>query len=955
MTTDAPTMPDLLSVYDESKILTYETVYQLYYQNPLPIRLIDLTYNVQAQNPAMDRLTGITNPDVHGHKCFEITTAAGNCHTENCPINMMIALRQSKLPKQIPAYYDCVLPNKKTFPARSISVPFWDSHGKIAGVIQAIFDETDHVAIANALEDKNSELERSLNLIKGYHDITKLLATENHLEELAQKTLSLLSMKLNVVTSALYVLNEQNLLKPIATFCLKTKPKEFAIGEGFPGQVALEKKPIFLNELPSDYLAFTSAPGELKPVNIACFPIMTKDALIGVIELGSFRDMQPIKEFMDGLLDQLSIAIQNSMNFERISRLVTEMQDQNEQLLAQNEELQAQGEELLAQSEEIQAQTEELSSQRDALEKKSIEAEQANRMKSVFLSNMSHELRTPLNSILGLARLMLQDNRTPLTEKHQEYLDIMLRNGENLLDLINDILDLTRIEAGREDMKFSKFEVMHFLNTLVSNIEPMAVKKQLDFRIETYNAPEQIFTDQRKLRQVLTNLLANAVKFTEKGEVILRCFGKYDSAKDYIFFEVEDTGIGVPDGYEEAIFEPFRQVDDSYSRRYEGTGLGLSICKKLVELLGGKITYRKAQPKGSIFSVEIPVDRRGKDRLPDEQWKQRLKSTLLTTRKQQTHPQYEENTQEQAVSSLAMSKPVEKVSLQKEGKQHDATTDVPISDTRHKIVIIDDDMLSVRQLILTLKDQKFVTSYAFDGQNGLKLIRETQPDLILLDLKMPVMDGFAVMRQMQKDPLISHIPVLLLSAMDIDTNILKSLPTNMKGVLQKGNIKREDLLNYIETIINTKNLKQQTSTDTFNSIKTKNCLATCADEGYKKKIVLIVEDNPDNLFLCKEILGMENYTILTARNGADALDAVGCKEIDLVLMDIQMPGMNGIDAIKELVETGKKNMPVIALTAKAMKGDREQLLQAGFDDYLAKPIIPDELIMIVNLWLTKQR
>jgi|GEM_PF-3143904 len=942
-----------ISVYDDAKILSYETVYQIYYQTPLPMRLLDLSCNVLAQNPAMDKLTGVRNPDVHGLKCFEITNAIDYCHTENCPVRQMCAAEMDSIPKEIHDYYDCILPNKKTFSAKTVSVPFWDSHGKIAGIIQAVSDETDTVAIAAALENKNHELARNLDLITGYHDITKLLATENHLDNLMQKALSMLSMQLKVATGAMYIFDSDNEnLKPVATFCLKEKPGVFSLGQGLPGQVALEKQPIFLDSFPPDYLDFISSAGEMKPVNVACFPIITMGKLVGVIEFASFTDIQPIKKFMDGLLDQLAIAIQNALNFERISQMVYEMREQNEQLVAQNEELQAQSEELLAQSEEIQAQTEELSSQRDALEKKSIEAEQANRMKSVFLSNMSHELRTPLNSILGLTRLMLQDSRTPASVKHHEYLEIMLRNGENLLELINDILDLTRIEAGREDIKFSKIELSDFLSTLIANIEPMALKKQLNFRIETQNMPEQVATDQRKLRQVITNLLSNAIKFTEQGEIILRCFGRQELAMDYIVFEVEDTGIGVPEGYEDVIFEPFRQVDDSYARRFEGTGLGLSICKKLVELLGGRMSYRKARAKGSIFAVQLPVDRRSKDRLPDEEWKKRLKSVLLPSQKKA----------DTLSSKDSMEKPDERVekshvceTFEAQAKQQpaQAVAQSP-SNEKYKIVIIDDDMLSVRQLVLALKDPKWLVQYAFDGQNGLKLIREEQPDLVLLDIKMPVMDGFAVMRQMQKDPLISHVPVLLLSAMDVDATLLQSLPANMKGTLQKGNIKRDDLLSRIETIITIKKTTQKDSYQQIDNDKRKKTLATCMNEGYKKHTILIAEDNPDNLFLCKEILDQEDHEIIIARNGAEALDIIGCKKIDLVLMDIQMPGMSGIDAIKALIDSDKKTMPVVAITAKAMKGDREKLIQTGFDDYLAKPVVPDELTAMVNLWLKER-
>lgn len=923
-----------LKIYDD-QILTYEAVYQIYMRTPTSIRLVDLNFHVLTQNPAMDALTKMVNPESMGKKCFEITHAPGFCHTENCPIKQISSYKEDNLV----LFYECELWDDTKFPARVISAPFYDQYGNLAGIVQAIQDDTHYVAMADALEKKNQELAANYHTLENHYNIIRMLSETNELSDMSRRLLSMLIEHTQSATGVFYIWdNERNLLTPIASHALFTNPPEFGLGQGMPGQSAESKRTILLQNLPAEHLRLRSGSLDIAPFSIICIPILLQDKLLGVIELGSFSDLSIHKNYLEHIIPQTCFAIQNALHIQQIIKLSDSIKQQNEQLNAQNEELQAQSEELLAQSEEIQAQTEELIAQRDALEKKTKEAEEANRMKSIFLSNMSHELRTPLNSILGLARLMLDDYQVTQDQRHKEYLDIILRNGENLLDLINDILDLTRIESGREEMKFTPIKVKDFMDKLVLSITPLTQKKNLTFDVDLQDAPETIVTDQRRLNQILTNLLGNAVKFTEQGGITLKCTKKITEDRDYIIIDVTDTGIGIPKGYEKIIFEPFKQVDGSYTRKYGGTGLGLSISQKLAQILGGDISVRSELGKGSTFTLTLPVDRRSKHRLSDEEWKKRLKAALLPMDKSSVQKRQDTGTQQQQTPELSATistkefiKPVEK-----------PVNTVISPQPGQKILIIDDDMLVLKELGGRLKSYGYEISYAFDGNLGLKLLLEEKPNLILLDLSMPIMDGFSFLHEMRKIPEVANTPTIILSAADLNGDTEKLLTPNVKGILQKGNIKSQELLSIIQEILSAQNNAAQ-STD-----------KKTGSETPTGKKILIAEDNPDNMFLLREVLIPKGYVILHAKNGKEAVHIAMTQRPDIILMDIQMPDMNGLDATKTIRENGIKT-PILALTAKAMKGDREQIIAAGCNDYISKPFLPNSLLHTISYWLTTKK
>ncbi len=911
-----------VQVYNAEGLLTYSMLLQNYLHSPNPTRIVDYNFQILSQNPAMDKMTQIPPSEAKGKKCYQLMRAQGLCNTENCPLSLIMSGHQ-----QVALHCERELWNGKTFPSKVLVVPFHNEEGELVGMIEITTDETETVAITSALEEKHRVLQETHKLLKAQTDIVHVLNQEIRPEALAQKALQLLIKHTPAVLGIIYGFDENSsLLHPLASHAIDTDPQAFPIGHGLPGQVFKDNEVRFIEEVPEDYFRFSSGLGEKRPTHLACIPIVGARKVLGVLELGAFQSLESLGPFLQNTAVELGIAMHNALILKKAEALAQELQEKNEKLEAQNEELQAQSEELIAQSEEIQAQAEELAAQRDALEQKTLEAEEASRLKSTFLSNMSHELRTPLNAILGLTRLMKDGAAGPLNSKQDQYLSIVLRNGNNLLDLINDILDLSRIETGREVVRFDKIHLKGFLESLTTSIRPLAERKGLDFILQLDSGLGTIVSDERKLRQILTNLLGNAVKFTEKGFVKLSVDLQPGKEHDYVHFSVEDSGIGIPPGYEEIIFEPFRQVNESATRKYGGTGLGLNICKKLVGLLGGEIGVKSRSGQGSTFTVVLPVDRRSKNRPSDEEWEERLRSSLLPKLKKEAPPE----------SAFA------------EG--------IPEAEAgEHHILIIDDDMISIRELGLHLRDAGFKLSFAFDGQAGLRLLQKNRPDLVLLDIKMPIMDGFQVLEHMKTDSDLCDIPVLVLTALDLDQEAEKRLTGNVKGILRKGNLLREDLLREIRSILGDRAKAGLDEDRAGKHPEEKSSGRSPRPRGVPRpggRKILVAEDNPDNMFLLEEVLGPEGYQIIKARDGWEAVDLAKEHRPDLILMDIQMPQVGGLEATQAIRNTPEiQDIPIIALTAKAMKGDRDRIISAGLDDYISKPVEPMTLKEVLRKWL----
>jgi len=931
----------LKNIFTEHGALKHDTLVQMFEQGMSAMRILDRDFTIIVQNPAMDNVVKQPMSLAVGKKCYEVARSREFCHTDQCPHAQIMSRKPS-----VEQSYLCELWDGSEFPAWVLAAPFYDEHHQLAGSLQTIRDETHLVNINNAIEQKKQDLERLLRLASGQNEIIKVLNRETRIEDLATNILRLMPRYTPVVTGVIYLFSEkEDRLVPLATQALACPAPEFMLGQGLPGEVALREEAIFISNLPGTYLAFRSGTGEAQPPHIACLPIQVGEHFLGVMELAAFHPLTEERHFLEDVALQLGIAMQNAIRRKQTEDLAIEVQANNMALEAQNDELRAQSEELIAQSEEIQSQAEELIAQRDALERKTLEADEANRMKTIFLSNMSHELRTPLNAILGLTRLMEDGVAGQISEQQAQYLEVIMRNGGNLLDLINDILDLARIETGREEVRFDQIYLRGLLESVSVSIKSMAERQGLEFTLQIAPEISTMVSDERKIGQILTNLLGNAIKFTPKGTVTLSALLQERDGHDFIHFIVQDTGIGIPEDHMELIFEPFCQIDGSASRKHKGSGLGLHICKKLANLLGGEIKAVSEPGRGSTFTAVLPMDRRKRNRLPDHEWQEKLRRMFLGG---------------PALPEQQTSFPAPKAVLE-------PRLEFPIPENRRgkqdlgiHILLIEDDMISVREIGVHLREAGYRISFSLDGLVGLQILEKERPDLVVLDLIMPIMDGFSFLREMNSRPELARIPVLILSAMDLDAEQTSRLPANVKGVMVKGNIKESQLLERIRTVVGLPAAAiaprtSETGEQGAMVLAPEIPLANGRPNPGGRRI-LVAEDNPDNLFLIEEILKMGSYEMFRAGNGQEAIDMAGRIIPDLILMDIQMPDMNGMEAIKNIRQLPNlQHIPIVALTARAMKGDREKFMSTGCDDYIAKPVDPVGLMAVLNTWLGEEQ
>ncbi len=895
----------LQRMFDEQGKPNCDILLQYYTHGPTATRIVDTSYRILGQNPAMNRLCGHLYDPASPRLCHELIRAPELCHTPNCPLARIQAGEAS-------VELHCMREtwNGHVLPGRVLAVPLRDDRGALAGMIEITIDESDIVSLNRQLEEKNQGLEASGRRLAAHSEVVRALNRESGPEELARTTLALLCRHSSAVLGVLYLYDqEQKKLLPLASHALEGEIPVLDLGQGLPGQVAADGVARFLDGIPSTSFRFRCGCGEGEAVSLACLPLRLQETLLGVLELGGLSSLEEQGEFFLDTASELAVALQHALTLQEMERLVLRLREQNE-------ELQSQSEELIAQSEEIQGQTEEIEAQRDDLERKSVEAEEANRLKSVFLANMSHELRTPLNALLGLSHLLVQGKAGPLSEQQEKYLEVIHRNGVLLLGQLDSILDLSRIEAGREDIRFDEIHLKGFLDTFAATMHPLAEQKELGFTIELAPGLGNLVCDERKLLQVLTNLVSNAIKFTERGQIRLTVSPCSREGQDWVCFSVADTGIGIPPGYEEVIFEPFRQVEESSSRRYGGSGLGLAIARKIVEYLGGRISVQSKEGEGSVFTVELPRDRRGRGRASDEAWQGRLRQELLNVA-------VDAGSRTGALSS----------GLKSGGGKH--------------ILVVDDDIIAVRELGLRLRRAGYRISAAFNGQTGLEILKKEKPDLIVLEPDMVVLDGYAFLAGLAQLPGLCSIPVVLLSKTPPDEQRLAPLKTMVRGVLQKGNITGQELLDRIRDLLDETLRPVEPIPPAAPAMEGK---APGRRDGQP---LLVAEDNPDNLFLVMEILQSGGYDLMVAHNGLEAVSMAQATRPALILMDVQMPQMSGLEATRQIRAQYGDDLPIIALTARAMKGERESFLASGFDDYLAKPVSPEALLAMVEKWLTK--
>ncbi|MHC5856526.1 response regulator [Nostoc sp.] len=978
----------------------------------------------------------------------------------------------------------------------SVSLPDSDRQDEI-GVLTRTFNQM----IVN-LRNTTQRNEEQNWLKSNLAEFTQMLQGQRNLESVARMLLSNLAPLVGASQGVFYAMDsvdDQPVLKLLSSYAYKERKNlanQFRLGEGLVGQCALEKQRILLTEVPHDYIRINSGLGEAPPLNIIVLPILFEAEVSAVIELASFGPfnqlhltfLEQLSEILGVFLNNIASQAQTQQLLEESVALTEELQTQqeelqqsnqrleeqaheleesqflvkqsNEELQQLNEELEEKAELLEAQNQEVARKNQEVEGARQSLEEKAEQLELSSKYKSEFLANMSHELRTPLNSLLILARLLADNSLNNLTDKQVEYSRTIYSAGNDLLELINDILDLAKIESGTMSLDIEQIALVDLETSLEQTFRQVAHNKELSFTIELdENLPPTIYNDSKRLQQVLKNLLANAFKFTEQGSVKLQ-IAQVDNSM--IAFAVSDTGIGIPAEKQKIIFEAFQQADGTTSRKYGGTGLGLSISRELAQLLGGRIEIVSEPGQGSTFTLF----------LPRRQEKNNSQNTLTT-------PPPEPTTSIHTASTIKDVPMVEKTpALIDTSSSAKVLTISPseIPDDREIIqpgdrtlLIIEDDDKFARILLDMARQQGFKTIVALHSKQGLALAEQFKPNAIMLDIHMPEMDGWTVLDRLKHKPDTRHIPVHILSVDErqqrglnlgaitylqkpVSPEALTQVLTEIKGFIERqvknlliveddpvqaqsiieliGNgdvqstavgtgaealsilrshhfdcmvldlglpdmsgfalieqIKLEPRLLKLPIIVYTgKELSRQEETQLRGLAETiiiKNVRSPerLLDETAlflhrvqanlpppKRQIleqlhqndpvlanrkILIVDDDLRNIFALTSFLESYQMQVLFAENGRDGIEKLQTNpDINIVLMDIMMPEMDGYETTRAIRQQQQfRSLPIIALTAKAMPGDKEKCIEAGASDYITKPVDTEQLLSLLRVWL----
>ena len=920
--------------------------------------------------------------------------------------------------------------------------------------------------MTRSLRETTAANEKHNWLTAGQNQLNSTLKGDQSIEELASNTISFLCAYLKANIGAIYQFNDKESALMLSGQYAFLSPEEtirkFTLNEGMIGQVAREQKQISLTDLTENQIRITSSVINAKPKHLLITPFLFEGKTVGVIEIGSLNEFsEKEKEFINTSMDSIAISVNSAISRKRIQELLEETQVQTEELQSQqeemkqmNEELEEQTQNLKQQQEELQMTNEELEEQTQSLEEKNKEVEASkydieqktkqleisSRYKSEFLANMSHELRTPLNSLLILSKDLSENRKKNLDSIQVESAEIIYKSGADLLVLINEVLDLSKIEAGKMSINIEKVSLRDFTGDLIRNFKHHAEQKGLRLTCKLdKELPESIRTDSQRLNQILKNLLSNAIKFTEKGSVRIS-IDRYTEST--IIISVTDTGIGIQEEKQMAVFEAFQQAEGGTSRKYGGTGLGLSISRELAKLLGAEIKLSSKLNEGSTFSLIIPLE------IHQEIEPERTEIVKPVLYK----PRSENSTNYLNYPAIG-------------DDRNSITSDDKV------VLIIEDDLKFASILLKQANNKGFKCLSAVTGEDGLLLAAKYQPKAIILDMNLPGMNGHHVLLELKANPSVRHIPVHIISANERSLEPIKEgaveylmKPVNkqeleetfnrienfvsrkiknlliiednensrkaMRILIGNGDVKcfeagtGQDALNIyeqnqIDCIILDIGLPDMSGFDLIHkleNIKSKNIPPVIVYTGkeltkeennelqkyaesiiikgvkseerlldetalflhrtisnlpkskqemiynlhdkeavFHSKKILLADDDMRNVFALSQILKERGMEIIKAENGKNALEMLDSHpDIDLVLMDIMMPEMDGYEAMRRIrTQERFRNLPVIALTAKAMKDDKQKCIDAGANDYIAKPIDIERLLSLMRVWLSK--
>uniref|UniRef100_UPI001C551098 response regulator n=1 Tax=Amycolatopsis anabasis TaxID=1840409 RepID=UPI001C551098 len=701
-------------------------------------------------------------------------------------------------------------------------------------------------------------------------------------------------------------------------------PNVFALGESLIGQVAQTRKPLLVDRTPPDYIRISSSLGAAAPVNLIVLPIVFEDQVLGVIELASFtRFTQVQRDFLEQLMETIGVNVNTIIANARTDALLEESQRLAQELQARSEELQAQQAKLQRSNAELEEKAELLAQQNRDIEVKNVEIEQArqeieeraqqlalaSKYKSEFLANMSHELRTPLTSLLILAGVLAQNTTQNLTPKQVEFAKVIQSAGTDLLQLINDILDLSKVEAGKMEIHREPFPLRQLLDYVRTTFQPLTAEKGLEFGVTVApEVPEQVFTDEQRLRQVLRNLLSNAVKFTERGRVELRVdlvdsnVSSTAAHEPLIAFSVADTGIGIAEENLESIFGAFQQADGTTSRKYGGTGLGLSICREVAYLLGGEIRAESRLGQGSTFTLYLPA------------------TQFATTFGGAQRPPR------------------------------------PEADGECRVLVVEDQgngLLTplVRGLAEDLADTHGPVSVeaVASPDQAVEALSARSYRCAVLDLSLPGANALTFLKRIASHtdpvtvPVLAHATRKLSAAQDrLLQAHARAHPVDLVPSLDEL---RERILLQLSARELDEILPRRVPSEPEPEVAVSPRLA-----GRK---VLLVDDDPRNVFAISGMLELQGLSVVHAPNGRKGIELLMANEdVELILMDVMMPEMDGYATTAAIREMPRfADLPIITVTAKAMEGDREKSLASGASDYVTKPVNADELLACVGRWL----
>ncbi|RMT84238.1 response regulator [Pseudomonas viridiflava] len=941
-------------------------------------------------------------------------------------------------------------------------------------------------------QEVNAErLQKVAWLRNGQSELAEQVLGQQTLNLLGRNILQFLARYLGAAVAAVYVRQEHGGLVRVASYGFSREQEEreqtIHSDEGIVGQAARQDRVISLSDVPVDYFKVSSGLGEGSPRSVIVVPTSNDDQVNGVIELGFLHALtEQDVEFLELIADNVGTSIEAARYRQRLQEVLAETQQLNEELQVQQEELRTANEELEEQSrilkesqvhletqqaeleqtnEQLAEQSQALEDQRDALDRNNEELNQAqvelqaradelqrsSKYKSEFLANMSHELRTPLNSSLILAKLLAENPTENLTAEQVKFAESIYSAGNDLLNLINDILDISKVEAGKLEVRPENSSVSRLVEGLRTMFQPLAAEKRLAFTVDMQaGAPTMLFTDRQRLEQILKNLLSNAIKFTETGTVSMIVSRQPGSG---IAFTVRDSGIGIAPEHQQSIFEAFRQADGTTNRRYGGTGLGLSISRDLAALLGGSISVTSAPGQGSIFTlvlpeqyieqvedqsgmsmqaaVSLPVpsapviaqpiaelpamrdesipvfdDDRDKApfdkrcilviedevrfaqilfdlahelgynclvahaaddgfnlaaqftpdailldmRLPDHSGLtvlQRLKE-LAPTRHIPVHVISVEDRQEAALHMGAIGYAV-KPTTREELKDVFAKLESKLTQKVKRILLVEDDALQRDSIARLIGDDDIEISAVGFAQEALDLLRDNVYDCMIIDLKLPDMLGGELLKRMATEEICSFPPVIVYTGRNMTRDEEAELMKYSRSIIIKGARSPERLLDEVTLFLH--KVESQLSSERQKMLKT----ARSRDKVFEARKILVVDDDVRNIFALTSALEHKGAVVEIARNGLEAIAKLNeVEDIDLVLMDVMMPEMDGYEATIEIRKDPRwRKLPIIAVTAKAMKDDQERCLQAGSNDYLAKPIDLDRLFSLIRVWLPK--